>query len=143
MTRYPECSVSLEDRLKHLEQVATTRQALYLERVYIKEDEDGFTGYRWDKFKVQLKIVAAANRYGNFVVAGSRHFCVTMLGVIDLIGQDALHAYAGGAENEEQGFIDQYGTFHDREESAIIAVAAGQCKAEDIRGGLLFSEEVW
>lgn len=133
----------LEARLEHLKNVAADKQELYLERCFIAKDEESFIGWRWEKYNVQLRIVAAANRYGNFVVQGARHFCVSMNAMIDLIGIDALHAYAGGPENEEQGFIDQFGTFHNRKEAAIIAVEAGQVKAEDLRGGNLFSEDVW
>lgn len=139
----PDHPWPLEDRLQHLEIVANEKQARYLERVWIVNDAEGFTGWRWEKYNVQLRVVAAANRYGNFVVVGARHHCVTMNGIIDLIGIDALHAYAGGDENEEQGFIDQYGTFHDRQEAAIIAIEAGQVDEENLRGTHLFSEDVW
>lgn len=132
----------LEARVEHLRSVAKNRNELYMYRCFIEADADGFTGWRWDKYNVELRIVAAANRYGDFVVQGVRHFCVSMNAMIDLIGLDALHHYAGGADNEEQGFIDQYGTFHDRARAAEIAVAAGQVRASEIRGGILFSEEL-
>ena len=133
----------LEDRVAHLAKVASESNALYLERCWIANDSDGFTGWRWEKYNKQLRIVCAANRYGNFIVPGTRHFSVTMNAVIDLIGLDALRAYAGGLENEEQGFIDQFGTFHNRQDAARIAVAAGQVLPEEIRGGTLFSEELY
>ncbi len=134
---------SLDERVAYLAKVASESKALYVERYWIENDEDGFTGWRWEKFQTQLRIVCAANRYGDFIVQGTRHFSVTMNAMIDLIGIDALHAYAGGGDNEEQGFIDQFGTFHDRREAAKIAVAAGQVAAEDIRGVTLFSEELY
>ncbi len=133
--------IPLADRVEAIKNAAAFRRKLYLERCLMSDTEK--QEWRWERFNVQLRVVAAANRYGDFVIAGSRHFCVTMHSIIDVFGLDALHAYAGGADNEEQGFIDQYGTFHSREEAAKIAVAAGQVKAEDLRGSQLFSEDVW
>lgn len=135
-------SLPLDLRLEHLREVAAERQALYLERSQVKL-EDGSTVWRWEHFGVQLRIVGAANRYGDFIVHGVRHFCVSMNAMIDLIGIDALHAYAGGPDNEEQGFVDQYGTFHNRRAAATIAIAAKQVNHEDLRGAILFSEDVW
>ncbi len=132
---------TFEDRLDALKRAAALRNTLYLERCLMSDNEN--QEWRWERFNVQLRIVAAANRYGDFVIAGSRHFCVTMNGVMDAIGMDVLHAYAGGPDNEEQGFIDQYGTFHSREAAAQIAIAAGQVKAENLRGNQLFSEDIW
>lgn len=131
----------LDQRVAHIQVVAAERAALYAERCWIENDEAGFTGWRWEKHSVQLKIVCAANRYKDFVVLGARHFCVSMNAGIDLIGLDALHAYANG--DEEQGFIDQYGTFHDRKAAALIAISAGQVKATDLRGTYLFSEDLY
>lgn len=131
----------LESRVARIQSAAADRNALYMERCWIENDAEGFTGWRWEKFSVQLKIVCAANRYKDFVVLGARHFCVSMNAGIDLIGLDALHAYADG--EEEQGFIDQYGTFHSRKAAALIAIAAGQVNAADLRGTHLFSEDLY
>ena len=42
----------------------------------------------------------------------------------------------------EQGFLDSDGVFVDRQEAAIIAVAAGQCTELHIRNKLT-SEDLW
>lgn len=134
-------SPSFDARLEHLRKVAAERHAQYIDR-YLMSDTEAME-WRWERYNTQLRIVAAANRYGDFIVVGARHFCVTMNSMIDLIGLDVLHEYAGGPDNEEQGFIDQFGTFHNRRDAALIAIAAGQVKAEDLRGEYLFSEDVW
>jgi len=124
-----------------LARVAKERHELYLERFWIENDNDGFTGWRWDKYNVQLKIVCAANRFKDYIILGTRHWAIDMWQQADLIGKETLDCYSNG--EEEQGFIDQYGTFHSRKEAAKIAIAAGQVRAGDLRGGILFSEDLY
>lgn len=135
---------SLAVRLKLVEHAAKYANETYMERVWIENDKDGFTGWRWDKFGVEPYIVCAANRYRDFIVTGSRHFSVPMLMTMELVGMDALHAYAGGVDKEEQGFIDQYGKFWNRRDAYALCIKQGRPLLE--AGGSksqLFSEHIY
>lgn len=109
---------------------------------WIENDEDGFTGWRWEKYKVKLQILCAANRYKDFVIAANRHASPIMLSIQDLVGLDVLKHYAG-LKGEEQGFIDQYGNFYDREEAMVIYRASGKLFMDGDNGSrFLFSEDI-
>lgn len=89
-------------------------------------------------------VVCAANRYnGCEVVLGARHFDTRMCEAI------VTCEAAGGAFNhdtEEQGFIDQWGVFMDREEALAVATAAGQINTRRPKGNpvsILFSEDLY
>lgn len=85
-----------------------------------------------DKFKKfergVPRIVCAANKCldaeGNeHVVIGARHYCPTMNK-----NYDALEALVGKVKSNiyEQGFIDQFGTWYNREDAWVIAKANDQ-----------------
>jgi hypothetical protein len=112
-------------RKKLLKYAAQEAREFYMKLTWIEKDNDGFTGWRWDKYKVELKIVCAANRYGDYIVLGMRHHSPSMQSNIDLIGMDVLLEYAGEV-GEEQGFVDQYGTFYDREQAMAQVLKTGQ-----------------
>lgn len=102
----------------------------YMDQCWIENDKDGFTGWRWIKYGTRLNIVCAANRYKDIIVNGPRHYSNGMRAAIDALGGiKVLRAYAG--EEYEQGFIDQYGTFHNRKEAMVIARASGQIMFTD------------
>jgi len=88
-------------------------------------------------------VVCAANKYGDLVFVGVRHFCPVML--FNMRGHDipALRKEHG----EVQGFIDQHGVFMDRTEAAEVAKKAGQLShyEQDIQDALtvLFSEDLY
>ena len=64
-------------------------------------------------------IVCAANRMPDgTILVGARHWDGLMRDQADKMG------FKGG--NEEQGFIDQFGTFHTREEAKKIVESNGQ-----------------
>lgn len=116
---------------------------VYMDRCWIEADKEGFTGWRWEKFNVEPVIVCAANRYKDFIVTGSRHFSVPMLMTMELVGIDALYAYAGGRDEEEQGFIDQYGTYWGRREAYALCIKQGRPLLEAGRSkSQLFSEHI-
>src|SRR5438132_536964 len=47
-------------------------------------------------------------------------------------------------DDDEQGFLDEAGAFLTREAALTVALAAGQVKdPSSVRGGVLFSEDVW
>lgn len=126
-----------------LARVANNYLKRYMEQCWIDSDSDGFTGWRWVKYNVSLYIVSAANRYGDIIVVGPRHYSNTMQTAIDALGgTDNLRKYGG--DDCVQGFIDQYGTFHDRKEAWVIAEARGQIRYPDVSPtGTLFSEHLY
>ena len=68
-------------------------------------------------------IVCAANRWEGVIVCGARHFDDIMRMQIGALHQNNKPDYSG---DWEQGFIDQWGNFHTREEALVIATEAGQ-----------------
>lgn len=140
-----------------IRELAYKQQERYVINNYITNDSEGFVGWRWDKYNVKLKIVSAANRYRDYIVVGVRHHCnmmrshVTLVGSLigvssnmEVEGRKALLKYAGGPDKEEQGFVDQYGTFHDRKQAYKIALKAGQIKEGEVQiKGMLFSEDLY
>lgn len=86
------------------------------------------------------RVAAAANRYGGYIVVGARHHDIMMQTQMMVIGYEKLWEFAGGRDNEEQGFIDQWGIFLTREEAWVVAEAAGQIRTYEFGHGTLFSE---
>lgn len=114
-----------KEALERIRYVAECWRERYMEQCWIQDDNDGFTGWRWEKYGTRLNIVCAANRYKDIIVSGPRHYSNNMRLAIDALGGiELLHAYAG--DDYEQGFIDQYGTFHNRKEAMVLAKASGQ-----------------
>ncbi|QBJ02799.1 hypothetical protein MZD04_gp273 [Pseudomonas phage Psa21] len=137
-------TIPLETRVKIIAEAAAYANERYMERCWIENDAEGFTGWRWDKHNVIPYIVCAANRYKDFIVTGSRHLSAPMWMTIELVGMDALHAYAGGRDNEEQGFIDQFGTYWNRRDAYAHCVKHGRLLLEDGASKTqLFSEHLF
>jgi len=82
-------------------------------------------------------IVCAAikNKTTGVIICGARHYDPLMRHIISLMpdSQDWI--------STEQGFIDQYGVFHSREDAHMIARRAGQIKAD--KRDKLFSEDLY
>lgn len=88
-------------------------------------------------------VAAVANRLEDGTIfLGVRHFCPLMRQNID------NWIKANGIEGNprprmEQGFVDQHGTFMDREEAMTVAVARGQIMRSVVGyGAALFSEHL-
>ena len=87
------------------------------------------------------KIVCAANKHikEDIIVIGVRHF--------DSIMRDQITAFNRSLRRSfwTQGFIDNKGDFHTREEAYIIAKAAGQIRRKDggYDGDDLYSEDLY
>lgn len=128
--------------LDRIAQAAHFANALHHERFWIENDAEGFTGWRWDKYNVQRRIVCAANRYKDYILLGPRHWSDMMYMASSVVDQDLLHEYAGELY-EEQGFIDQFGNYLTREEAWVIAMAAGQVIHDIGPTGTLFSEHLY
>ena len=99
------------------------------------------------------KIVCAANKYGDFILVGPRHWAPTMLNTIHFMSRNAKKYM--NSQEEIQGFIDQNGHFLDRKEAYKVAIAAGQLKdkapcrdyfdaeSTNVYEPLLFSEDLY
>ncbi|ARW58236.1 hypothetical protein [Serratia phage X20] len=104
--------------------------------------------YWWDGRKLQRRIVCAANRFelkdgGTVVIPGSRHYSKDMADVIDLVRDKVVTDHVHG---EDQGFIDQWGEYWNREDALIIATHAGQINTVREKGApldTLFSEDLY
>lgn len=93
--------------------------------------------------KPQKHIVCAANRFGDLILCGARHWDQRMRGQADAMGGIKEVRKHG---KEEQGFIDQFGDFHTREEAMRIVHRNGQRFDEERNGGscsALFSEGLY
>lgn len=139
LVRLPEVTPELNERFSMIAQNYLDR---YMEQCWI--DEDGFKGWRWDKFNVTRCVAGVANRYGGIIVMGTRHYSNLMQMALDALGgPEVLIAWAG-EENYEQGFVDQYGTFLDRKEAWLLAESTGQIRYRDkLPDGTLYSEHLW
>jgi hypothetical protein len=85
-------------------------------------------------------VVCAANKYGDLVFTGVRHFCPVMVFNMAHYDIPGLRKERG----EVQGFIDQHGVFMDRKEAAKVATAAGQLERYgDVKPEVLFSEDLY
>lgn len=87
-------------------------------------------------------VVCAANKYGDVMFIGVRHFCAVMRKNMEGSDVPALRRVFG----EVQGFIDQWGVFMDRREALAVAMAAGQVNARRPKTGpvdILFSEDIY
>lgn len=95
-----------------------------------------------DSTEVNRRIVCAACRdpHTKKIILGPRHFDKTMRDQLIPDSRD-YDRYS------EQGFIDQYGVYHNREEAYKIAKAANQiikrCGGDDKNGGTLYSENLY
>lgn len=85
----------------------------------------------------QRRVVCAALRSPNSLILGPRHFDKTMH---DQIKQGSI-----AIEVCEQGFIDQWGKFMNREEALAVAMAANQIliKTGGANSEELFSEDLY
>lgn len=92
------------------------------------------------------RIVCAANKYGDVVLAGVRHACGAMRGVQEAL--DARHCDLDEDYGEEvQGFLTSKHRFVDRHEAWKIALEQNQivrrCGGDTRNGGELYSENLY
>lgn len=87
------------------------------------------------------RVVCAACRLGDVILAGARHFDTVMHSQLQPMSiNESETCMLGGAE---QGFIDQFGIFLTREEAFILAAEKGQIKGRPNIPGTLFSEDLY
>lgn len=96
---------------------------------------------------VQRRIVCAANRYDDFIVLGARHYDPLMCATLDLLKKDMPgDKVLKGAYGDNQGFIDQFGKYHNRKDALTIATYAGQINTVRPKSGSeyeLYSEDLY
>lgn len=87
-------------------------------------------------------IVAAACKYGDVIITGARHYDKVMHGQLLAFSEDhELRLMKRG--DVVQGFIDNQGTFLNREEALLVAQAAGQVRYKHGPDYELFSEDLY
>ena len=96
---------------------------------------------------VSVRIVCAANRYTtdedeSFMLIGARHWDNHMRKQAAVI-EKARGVKIHNGTCEEQGFIDQFGYFHDRKSAWLIAEKQGQIIREVSSKGTLYSENLY
>ena len=100
---------------------------------------------RTSKDEIVRMVVCSAikNKYGRLIV-GARHYDSTMHSQLE---QAKRHGEDWSKGDIDQGFIDQFGKFMDRNEAWKVAMAADQiryrCGGDTIDGGTLFSENLY
>ncbi len=99
--------------------------------------ENVFHGEYKELRLVNRRVICAACRFGDVIVAGARHFDTVMHGNVS--GRFSRKE----ASEAEQGFIDQFGIFLTREEAYVLAKAKGQIKDTPCIPGTLFSEDLY
>jgi hypothetical protein len=82
------------------------------------------------------KIIAAAIRHRGIVFTGVRHGDI----IQQIVRLDLLTEAERPITAEQQGFIDNGGTYYQRNEARDIAVQSGQIKPTH---GTLYSEDLW
>lgn len=89
-------------------------------------------------------IVCAAvrSRVSGLIVTGARHYDAIMREQIKSVRSDIIRD-DGCAASFEQGFINQFGEFHDRKEAWVIAERNGQIRSQVSEPGTLYSENLY
>lgn len=89
--------------------------------------------------KQRVVVCAAIRRKDGKIVCGARHYDAVMRGQI-LRGGKRPNKWLSA----EQGFIDQFGVFMNRQEAWTVADTAGQVNyGRDYSEGTLYSEDLY
>lgn len=90
-------------------------------------------------------IVCAANKYGDLILCGARHWDSIMHKQVDILGIEKFRSLRK-EHGEQQGFINQFGEFRSREDAMKIVKYNGQKFDQERNGGsskTLFSEGLY
>ncbi|QDV34959.1 hypothetical protein [Tautonia plasticadhaerens] len=96
--------------------------------------------------RTQRRVVCAACKIGDTIIAGARHFDMVMHGQLARMPEfNVVSGYTKAVHKAEQGFIDQRGVFMNRREAFEVATAAGQIrhKSGNPDSKELFSEDLY
>lgn len=102
---------------------------------YLEDDSKQFT--REEFPLVNRTIVAAANKSGDIMLVGARHWDKVMT------AQFKALANPPKSSTFDQGFIDQYGQYLSRVDAKRIAIKNGQPLILEDWGDELFSENLY
>lgn len=94
------------------------------------------------KYVFRRVIVAAACKYGDVIITGARHYDRVMHGQLKAFPEDHEVRMMNRGE-VIQGFIDNQGTFLNREEALVVAKAANQIRFKHEPDYELFSEDLY
>jgi len=100
----------------------------------------------WEKngiTKPQSYVVCAAYRYKDLIITGARHSDKIMNNILRLLPKEVK---PNGGSGWEQGFINQFGEFLNRQEAMIVVKASGQpfnAKRNGGNGKDLYSEGIY
>ena len=87
---------------------------------------------------VRRVVCAAMLMEDGLIVTGVRHFSPEMRLVLHRIYGDGYHLRV-----VEQGFVDQWGEFMNREDAWVVALSQGQVLKEVASAGTLYSENLY
>jgi hypothetical protein len=79
-------------------------------------------------------IVCAANKYGDLILCGARHWDGIMHKQVDILGVDKFRGLRK-EHGEQQGFINSCGEFRTRTEAMVIVKNNGQPFDQARNGG--------
>ena len=98
-------------------------------------------------------IVCAANRNSitKVIVCGARHFDRLMKGQVEAMAppeamidkDEMLKHWCNGWSQSDQGFVDQFGGFHNRKDALELALQNGQCLRNSEATFELYSEDLY
>lgn len=99
--------------------------------------------YEGSNVDYRRRVIAAANKYGDLILVGTRHGSPAMGNQMRAIREDRI-IDAENMGKSIQGFIDNHDVFMTREEAYIVARDAGQLNMLRIKGDSdeLFSEDI-
>jgi hypothetical protein len=112
--------------------------SLIEEMDYRPTHENVFQGEYRETRLANRRVVCAACRIGDIVLAGARHFDTIMHSQLQ-----AMRLDRGQIGMAEQGFVDQFGIFLTRQEAYKLAEEKGQINGEPNIPGTLFSEDLY
>lgn len=85
---------------------------------------------------MKRQVVCAANKFGDLIVLGVRHFCPLMRQTLRLLK-------IKGTEPHEQGFVDQWGNFMSRKEALYVLRSNGRFIPDRDFTDELYSENLY
>lgn len=99
--------------------------------------------YEGSHIDYRRRVVASANKFGEVVLVGTRHFSPAMCNQMECIREDRI-IDAENMGKSIQGFIDQHDVFMTREEAYEVARDAGQLNTIRIKCDSLelYSEDI-
>lgn len=96
-----------------------------------------------DGVRYKRRIVCAANKIGDYIVPGARHGSPLMNTLVKQLFPNEADAIAAMNECYEEGFIDQYDQWWNREQALEIAINSDQIIRKGGSKKMLWSENLY